>query len=45
MNTILDTDKFNETAEYIEDLTDAPDNTNGAELIEYAARLSREINE
>lgn len=45
MNTILDTDKLNETADYIEDLMDAPDNTNGAELIEYAARLCREINE
>ena len=45
MNTILDTDKLDETADYIEDLTDAPDNTNGAELIEYAARSCREINE
>ena len=45
MNIILDTDKLNETVDYIEDLTDAPDNTNGAELIKYAARLSREINE
>ena len=45
MNTILDTDKLNETADYIEDLTDAPDNNNGAELIEYAARLCRDINE
>ena len=45
MNTILDTDKLNETADYIEDLTDAHDNTNGAKLIEYAARLCRDINE
>ena len=45
MNTILDTDKLNETADYIEDLTDAPDNTSSTELVEYAARLCREINE
>lgn len=45
MNTILDTDKLNETAAYIEELSDAPDNTNNKELTEYAARLCREINE
>lgn len=41
---ILGENEIRETADYIEDLTDAPDNTNGAELIEYAARLCREIN-
>ena len=42
---ILGENEIRETADYIEDLTYAPDNTNGAELIEYAARLCREINE
>ena len=42
---ILSENEIRETADYIEDLTDAPDNANGAELIEYAARLCREINE
>lgn len=45
MNTILDTDKLNEMAAYIEQLPDAPDNTNGKELTGYAAQLCREINE
>ena len=41
---ILNTDKLEETTEYIESLSAAPDNTNGAELTEYAARICREIN-
>lgn len=44
MNKILDMDKFRETADYIEKISDAPDNTNGVELTEYAAALCREIN-
>lgn len=44
MHTILDADKLCETSEYIESLSTAPDSTNGAELIEYAAELCREIN-
>lgn len=43
-NTILDADELRETAAYIENLSDAPDNTIGAERMEYAARLYREIN-
>lgn len=42
---ILGENEIRETADYIEDLTDAPDNTSSAELVEYAARLCREINE
>lgn len=45
MRTILDADKLRETSDYIEGLSAAPDNTNSAELIEYAANLCREINE
>lgn len=45
MHNILDDDELREMAYYIEDLSDAPDNTNGAELTEYAAELCREINE
>lgn len=44
MHTILDADKLRETTDYIESLSDTPDNTNGAELTEYAAALCREIN-
>lgn len=44
MHTILDADKLRETAAYIEELPNAPDNTNGAELTEYSARLCCEIN-
>lgn len=44
MHTTLDADKLCETSEYIESLSTAPDSTNGAELIEYAAELCREIN-
>ena len=42
---ILGENEIRETVDYIEDLTDAPDNTSGAELVEYAARLCRDINE
>lgn len=45
MHTILDADELRETADYIEKISNAPDNTNSAELIEYAANLCREINE
>ena len=44
MHMILDVDKLRETSDYIEGLSAAPDNTNGAELIKYAADLCREIN-
>lgn len=44
MNHILAADELRETSEYIESLSNAPDNTNGAELTEYAAQLCREIN-
>lgn len=45
MNTMLDMDKLRETTDYIEKLFDDLDNTNGAELTEYAAQLCHEINE
>lgn len=44
MHTILNAEKLRETADYIEKISDAPDNTNGAELTEYAANICREIN-
>lgn len=45
MHTILNVDELRETSDYIEGLSAAPDNTNGAELTQYAAGLCREINE
>lgn len=45
MHTILNVDELREMTDYIEKISDAPDNTNSAELIEYAANLCREINE
>lgn len=44
-NNLLDEEQLHETAEFIESLSNAPDNTNGTELDEYAAQLVREINE
>lgn len=44
MHTILNADELRETTDYIEKISDAPANTNGAELTEYAAELCREIN-
>lgn len=44
MHTILDAEKLRETTDYIEKISDAPDNTNGAELTQYAAKVAREIN-
>lgn len=44
MHTILDADELRETADYIEKISDAPDNTNDAELTEFAAKIAREIN-
>lgn len=44
MHNILTAEELLETSEYIESLSNAPDNTNGEELIEYAAELLREIN-
>lgn len=44
MHTILDADELRETADYIEKISNAPDNTNGAELTEYVAKITREIN-
>lgn len=41
MHNILDADDLRETADYIESISDAPDNTNGAELTEYASKLCR----
>ena len=43
-NTILTADDLSETNEYIESLSNAPDNTNGAELDRFSAELIREIN-
>lgn len=45
MHTILNVDELREMTDYIEKISDAPDNTNSAELTEYAATLCREINE
>lgn len=45
MHNILDADDLRETADYIESISDASDNTNGAELTECSARLCRESNE
>lgn len=42
---ILAAEVIRATSEYIESLSTAPDNTNGAELTEYAARIAHEINE
>lgn len=44
MDNILTAEDIRETSEYVESLSNAPDNTNGAELTEYAARICREIN-
>lgn len=41
MHDILDADELRKTADYISKL---PDNTNGKELIDYAANICREIN-
>lgn len=41
---ILTADEIYEMSEYIESLSNAPDNTNGEELIEYAAKICFEIN-
>ena len=41
-NNILTAEDIRETTDYVESLS--PDNTNGKELIEYAAGLCREIN-
>ncbi len=43
-NTILAAEELRETFEYIETLTNAPDNTNGAELDRFSAEIIREIN-
>lgn len=43
-NDILTADELCEMSEYIESLSNAPDNTNGAELTEYAAKICYEIN-
>lgn len=43
-NTILAADDLRETSEYVESLSNAPDNTNGQELIKYAAEICRDIN-
>ena len=43
-NNILAEDKLRETSTYIESLSNAPDNTNGAELDRFSAELIREIN-
>lgn len=45
MNNEIPTEReLCEMSEYIENLSDAPDNTNGAELTEYAAKICYEIN-
>lgn len=44
MSNILGADDLRETSDYIKSISNAPDNTNGAELMEYAAELCREIN-
>lgn len=41
MHDILNADELREMTDYISEL---PDNTNGRELTEYAAKLCREIN-
>lgn len=44
-NNILPEEALRETSEYIESLSNAPDNTNGAELDRFSAELIREIND
>lgn len=41
---ILTAEDLRKTSEYIEQLSNAPDNTNGAELDHFSAELIREIN-
>lgn len=43
-NEILTAEALRETSEYIESLSNAPDNTNGAELDRFSVELIREIN-
>lgn len=43
--SILATEEIQETSEYIESLANAPDNTNSAELMNFAAEIIREINQ
>ena len=45
MTEMLDTDALREISNYIESLPNAPDNTNGSELIDFAAQTAREISE
>ena len=45
MYDILAAEDLCETTDYIESLSNAPDNTNGAELDRFSMELIREINE
>ena len=44
MSNILTAEELRETFEYVETLSNAPDNTSGAELDQFTAELIREVN-